>query len=57
VLVLFQKSGGEFVQAAVTSVATTRSSEHDATLVVRVRMQEIILVMEPMWHQQYVEEM
>jgi hypothetical protein len=55
VLVPFRKSGREFVRAVVTSVATTRSLVHDLTLL-KKRVQEIIVVMEPTHHQQQVEE-
>jgi len=54
VLVLFQKSGGEFVQAALISLATTSSSGHDF-MMIKIRVQETFWVMDPIQHQQQVE--
>ena len=53
VLVLFQKSGREFVQAVVILVATTRSSGHDF-MMIKIRVQEMLWVMDPIQHQQLV---
>jgi hypothetical protein len=50
VLVLFQKSGMEFVQAARILDVITRSSEHDFTMK-EIKVQETIMVMAPIQHQ------
>jgi hypothetical protein len=54
VLVLFQKSGGGFVQAVLTSLATRRSLEHAFTASEMI-VQETQMVMEPTHHQQPAE--